>query len=78
MDEASTTEKDFIDAANSFRTKMGEKVWTEAQRQNGFKMLTLTYLRLHVADDVMAKMASLFEALSTEYQMRMRLMNMVA
>lgn len=73
------TPQEFIDMYHSFRAKMGSTEWTEEQRRNGYKMLSITYLQIETENEKEVEtMASLFEAASFEYRLRMGLMGMEA
>ena len=65
-----TTATDFGNAYVRFREYMGDKRWTAEQLRNGFKQLTLVYLRLREPAAVIARIAVQYDALAQEYQIR--------
>ncbi len=68
-----TTPREFQDSIVSFRQKMGEKEFTAEQRRNGFKQVTLNYLRIKKSDQFIV---NLYQSITVEYQRRMTLLGM--
>ena len=66
----------FYKRLTSFMTRMGEKKWTAEERQNGFKMLTLSYLRLDADDPKVKEAEKHYIYYQEEYVTRMTMLNM--